>query len=64
MVAAILLVAVYLGVISVAQGPAHAFEQLAADILFVGAIAIGFGIQLAASPSCGRSIGGIAPERQ
>lgn len=46
-VAAVLLVALYLGVISVAQGPAHAFEQLAADTPFVGAIAVGFGIQIA-----------------
>lgn len=46
-VAAILLVAAYIGVISIAQGPAHAFEQLAGDLLFVGAIAIGFGVQIA-----------------
>lgn len=45
--AALLLVALYLGVIGIAQGPAHAVEQLAADLPFVGLIAAGFGIQIA-----------------
>ena len=41
------LLAVYLGLISVAQGVAHALDQLAADAVFVGPIAAGFGIQIA-----------------
>lgn len=40
------LVAVYLAIISLAQGPQHAFEQLAADGLFVMLIAAGFGTQM------------------
>ena len=40
------LLAVYLGIISLAQGAAHAFEQLRADAPFVTAIAVGFGIQV------------------
>ena len=41
------LLGVYLGIISLAQGAEHAIEQLAADALFVGLIAAGFGIQIA-----------------
>ena len=41
------LLGVYLGVISLAQGPAHALEQLGADAPFVGLIAAGFGTQIA-----------------
>ena len=41
------LIGVYLVIISIAQGPAHAVEQLAADALFVGPIAVGFGTQVA-----------------
>lgn len=41
------LLAVYLGVISIAQGPSHALEQLAADAWFVMAITAGFGVQVA-----------------
>ena len=41
------LLGVYLGVISVAQGVEHAFEQLATDAPFVGLIAAGFGTQVA-----------------
>ena len=41
------LLAMYLGVISVAQGPAHALEQLAADAWFVAAITVGLGVQVA-----------------
>jgi hypothetical protein len=42
-----LLLAIYLGIISLAQGPAHALEQLRADALFVGLISVGFGTQVA-----------------
>ena len=41
------LLGVYLGIISLAQGAEHALEQLVTDGVFVGAIAIGFGIQIA-----------------
>ena len=40
------LLAVYLGIISLAQGLEHAFEQLALDAPFVGLIAAGFGTQI------------------
>lgn len=40
------LLAVYLGIISVAQGFDHALEQLAADAIFVSLIAVGFGTQI------------------
>lgn len=46
-VGALALLGVYLGIISVAQGPEHALEQLAADAVFVGLIAAGFGTQIA-----------------
>ncbi len=45
--AAGLLLAVYLGIIAIAQGPAHALDQLGADALFVSLIAAGFGVQIA-----------------
>lgn len=38
---------VYLGIIGLAQGFEHAFDQLAADAPFVGLIAAGFGTQVA-----------------
>jgi len=41
------LLALYLTIISLAQGVEHAFEQLALDAPFVGAIAAGFGTQVA-----------------
>ncbi len=41
------LLGVYLGIISLAQGVEHALEQLATDIVFVGLIAAGFGVQVA-----------------
>lgn len=41
------LLAFYLGVITLAQGWTHALQQLADDRAFVGAIALGFGTQLA-----------------
>jgi hypothetical protein len=46
-VAAAALLGLYLGIISLAQGVEHAFEQLGADAPFVGLIAAGFGIQIA-----------------
>ena len=45
--AAVALLGVYLGIISLAQGVEHALEQLATDALFVGLIAAGFGTQIA-----------------
>ena len=45
-VAAAALLSVYIGIISLAQGVDHAFEQLTADALFVGLIAVGFGTQI------------------
>ena len=41
------LLGLYLGIISLAQGVEHALGQLAADALFVGLIAAGFGTQIA-----------------
>jgi hypothetical protein len=41
------LLLVYLAIITIAQGPDHAIEQLAADAIFVGLIALGFGTQIA-----------------
>jgi hypothetical protein len=46
-VGATALLGIYLGIISLAQGVEHAFEQLATDALFVGLIAAGFGTQIA-----------------
>lgn len=40
------LLAVYLGIITLAQGMTHAFEQLSIDAPFVGLIAAGFGAQI------------------
>ncbi|KPV54749.1 hypothetical protein SE17_01790 [Kouleothrix aurantiaca] len=40
------LLAFYLGIITLAQGWAHALEQLADDRNFIGAIALGFGTQV------------------
>lgn len=41
------LLGLYLGIISLAQGVEHAFEQLATDAVFVSLIAAGFGTQIA-----------------
>jgi hypothetical protein len=41
------LLLVYLGIITIAQGVDHALEQIAADAVFVGLIALGFGTQVA-----------------
>lgn len=46
-VGAAALLLVYLSIIALAQGVSHALEQLAADALFVGLIALGFGAQIA-----------------
>ena len=46
-VGAAALLGVYLGIVSLAQGIEHAFEQLATDAVFVGFIAAGFGTQIA-----------------
>ncbi len=45
--AAAALIAVYLGLISLAQGPSHALDQLRADAAFVGLTAAGLGTQIA-----------------
>jgi len=47
LVGAVALLGLYLGIISLAQGVGHALEQLAADAVFVGLIAAGFGTQVA-----------------
>lgn len=44
---AAVLVGAYLTIIALAQGVEHAFDQLAADALFVGFVALGFGVQIA-----------------
>ena len=46
-VSAAALLLAYLGIITLAQGLDHALEQLAADAVFVGLIALGFGTQMA-----------------
>ena len=40
------LVGLYVGILSIAQSPSHAFEQLSQDRLWVGLVALGFGIQI------------------
>lgn len=45
-VAAAVLLALYLGVISLAQGTAHAVEQLVLDAPFVLTVSAGFGVQI------------------
>ncbi|MBN9392342.1 MAG: hypothetical protein J0I20_30170 [Chloroflexi bacterium] len=40
------LVVFYLGLISLAQGWQHAFEQLGQDLLFISPIVMGFGLQI------------------
>lgn len=46
LVGGMVLMGVYLAIISLAQGLEHALDQLKADALFVGPIAVGFGTQL------------------
>ena len=45
-VSALALIAVYVAIVSLAQGVDHAVELLAADALFVGLIAVGYGTQV------------------
>jgi copper chaperone CopZ len=40
------LLGLYLGILSIAQSPSHALEQLAQDQWWVGLVALGFGVQL------------------
>ena len=40
------LLGLYLGILSIAQSPSHALEQLAQDQVWVGLVALGFGVQL------------------
>ena len=40
------LIGLYLSILSLLQSPAHAFEQLAQDWLWVGPVALGFGTQV------------------
>ncbi len=40
------LVGLYLGILAIAQSPTHALEQLLQDRLWVGLVALGFGIQV------------------
>jgi hypothetical protein len=44
---AAVLLGIYLGIISFAQGATHAVDQLATDAVFVGLISAGFGTQVA-----------------
>ncbi len=44
--AALVMVGLYLGILSALQSPAHAVEQLAIDALWVGLVALGFGAQI------------------
>jgi hypothetical protein len=44
--AALAMVSVYLGILSVLQSPSHAAEQLATDGIWVGLVALGFGTQI------------------
>ncbi|HZQ09687.1 MAG TPA: heavy metal-associated domain-containing protein [Anaerolineae bacterium] len=43
---ALALTGLYVGILSVAQSPSHALEQLSQDRLWVGLVALGFGIQI------------------
>jgi hypothetical protein len=47
LLATALMLGIYLAIISLAQGPAHALSQLGDDALFVALIATGFGVQIA-----------------
>ncbi|MGE5264218.1 MAG: cation transporter [Acidobacteriota bacterium] len=44
--AALLMMGVYLGILSALQSPSHAVEQLAIDRVWVGLVALGFGTQI------------------
>lgn len=45
-VAALALIGLYLGILSVLQSPSHALEQFALDRFWVGSVALGFGVQI------------------
>ena len=53
------LVALYVGLISLAQGPGHAIDQLRADLPLVLAISIGLGTQVGLFVDFTRSTRGI-----
>ncbi|SRR5581483_1337456 len=40
------LIGLYLAILSIAQSPSHALEQLSTDRFWVGLVALGFGIQI------------------
>lgn len=44
--AALAMVTIYLGILSILQSPAHAVEQLATDSIWIGLVALGFGTQV------------------
>ncbi len=46
LIGALALIGLYLGILSLLQSPAHAFEQLAQDWPWVGLVAAGFGTQI------------------
>jgi hypothetical protein len=46
LIGALALIGLYLSILSLLQSPAHAFEQLAQDWLWVGLVALGFGTQV------------------
>ncbi len=46
LLAALAMVGIYLGILSALQSPAHAVEQLATDGMWVGLVALGFGVQI------------------
>lgn len=45
-IAAMALIGLYFGILSVLQSPSHAVEQLTLDGVWVGLVALGFGIQI------------------
>ena len=47
LLATALMLGIYLAIISLVQGPAHAVSQLGDDAVFVALIATGFGVQIA-----------------
>jgi hypothetical protein len=46
LIGALALIAIYLGILSLLQSPAHAFGQLSQDWPWVGLVALGFGAQI------------------
>jgi hypothetical protein len=45
-IASLLMLGIYLGILSAFQSPSHALEQLAIDSVWVGLVALGFGVQI------------------